>query len=287
MKVAGFSFIRNASKLDYPIVEAIRSILPICDEFVIAVGNSDDDTLALIQQIDSPKIRIIETVWDDSLRAGGRVLAVETDKAYAQISKEMDWAFYIQGDEIIHEKYLPVLQEAMQKWLPNKEVDGLLLNYLHFYGSYDYVGDSRKWYRKEIRIIRANREDIYAYRDAQGFRKNPNQKLNVKPVDAFMYHYGWVRDPRKQTEKHKAFHRMWNQDEYQASAEDFDYSGIDSLSFFKDTHPAVMQGRIDGMNWKFDFDISKKKYTPRVAFLMWLEKITGWRIGEYKNYKII
>ena len=60
MKVAGFTIIRNAIKFDYPVVEAITSILPICDEFVVAVGNSDDETLQLIKQIDSPKIKIFE-----------------------------------------------------------------------------------------------------------------------------------------------------------------------------------------------------------------------------------
>jgi hypothetical protein len=44
MKVAGFTFIRNAVKNDYPVVEAITSILSICDEFVVALGNSDDGT---------------------------------------------------------------------------------------------------------------------------------------------------------------------------------------------------------------------------------------------------
>ena len=143
MKVSGFSFVRNAVKLDYPIIEAITSVLPICDEFVIAVGKSEDNTLELIRSIDSPKIRIIETVWDDSLREGGRVLAVETDKAFAQISEDSDWAFYIQGDEVLHEKYLDTVKQAMQAHKDNPNVDGLLFKYKHFYGSYDYVADSR------------------------------------------------------------------------------------------------------------------------------------------------
>ena len=79
MKVTGFTFIRNAIKYDYPVVEAITSILPICDDFVVAVGNSDDGTLALIQSIHPTKIRIVETIWDDTKREGGKVLALETD----------------------------------------------------------------------------------------------------------------------------------------------------------------------------------------------------------------
>ena len=137
MKVTGFSFIRNAIKFDYPIIEAITSILPICDEFIIAVGNSDDDTLELIKGIGSDKIKIIETTWDDSLREGGRVLAVETDKAFQEISADTDWCFYIQGDECVHEKYLPIIKKAMEENLHTNHIEGLLFNYLHFYGSYD------------------------------------------------------------------------------------------------------------------------------------------------------
>ena len=147
MKVSGFTFIRNGIKLDYPIEEAIRSILPLCDEVVVAVGNSEDDTLNLIQNID-PKVRIIETVWDDSLREGGAVLAVETDKALRAISKDSDWAIYIQGDEVMHEDYYDNIRSDMNQYATDDDVDGLLFNYRHFYGSYDYIGDAIQWYPK-------------------------------------------------------------------------------------------------------------------------------------------
>ena len=212
MKVSGFTFIRNAIKYDYPILEAIRSILPLCDEVIVAVGNSEDDTLQLIQSID-PKVKIIETVWDDSVREGGRTLALETDKAYAAISKDSDWAFYIQGDEVLHEQYYPAIKASMLKYKDKPSIDGLLFNYLHFYGSYDYVGSSISWYPDEIRIIRV-RKDIFSYRDAQGFRKQPNEKLNVKRIDAWMYHYGWVKPPEKMQLKQKSFHKIWHDDQW-------------------------------------------------------------------------
>ncbi len=106
MKVTGFTFIRNALKYDYPVVQAIRSILPLVDDFVVAVGRSEDETLALIRSIDPTKIKIVETIWDDSQREGGKVLALETDKAFQAISQEADWCFYLQGDEVIHENIL-------------------------------------------------------------------------------------------------------------------------------------------------------------------------------------
>ena len=166
MKISGFTFVRNAVKYDYPVVEAISSILPLCDELIVAVGHSDDGTMDLIKCIPSSKIRIIETVWDDSLREGGRILAVETDKAFQAIATDADWAIYIQADEVIHEKYHSIIRSEMEKYLAEDTVDGLLFHYKHFYGSYDYVGESWRWYRREIRIVR-NNKNIFSYRDAQ------------------------------------------------------------------------------------------------------------------------
>jgi len=290
MKVTGFTFIRNAIKYDYPIVESITSVLPVCNNFVVAVGKSDDGTLDLIQNIDKNKVKVIESVWNDSLREGGRVLAVETDKAFKEVPESSDWAFYIQGDEVVHEKYLDTIKKEMARWKDNRDVDGLLFKYLHFYGSYDYIGESYRWYRREIRIIRPSK-NIYSYRDAQGFRKDDNKKLDVKLIDACIHHYGWVKEPKAMQGKHETFHKYWHNDEWVeqhvAKADEFDYSKIDALSLFKGTHPKVMEERIKRKNWQFDYDIfyNNLKFKDKLKRLF--EKITGYRIGEYRNYKII
>jgi len=184
MKVSGFSFIRNAVEFDYPIVEAIQSVLPICDEFVVALGLCEDGTLELLQSISSPKLKIIHTTWDEGLREGGRVLAEETNKAFRAIQKESDWCFYIQGDEVLHEKYHDTVKKAMEENLHDRKIDGLLFKYLHFYGSYDYVGTSSRWYRHEIRVVR-NNPSIYSFRDAQGFRMGNNKMLEFSKTMAF------------------------------------------------------------------------------------------------------
>ena len=291
MKVSGFTFVRNAIKFDYPIVEAITSILPICDEMIVSVGKSDDDTLGLIKSIGSPKIKIIETVWDDSLREGGKVLAVETDKALAAVSPDSDWCFYIQGDEVVHEQYLSTIKQGMQDYLNDPKVEGLLLKYRHFYGSYQYVADSQKWYRQEIRVIR-NNKNISSYRDAQGFRTIDNQKLNVKMIDAYIYHYGWVKPPEVQKAKMKSSINFWEKDDVadkkkKEYEETFDYSGIDSLATFEGTHPAVMQARLERVNWQFDFDIREKKLSFKNKLRFLIENLTGWRIGEYRNFRLL
>jgi hypothetical protein len=287
MKVCGFTIIRNALKFDYPVVESITSILPICDEFVVAVGNSEDETLELIKSIGSPKIKIIETTWDDSLRVGGKVLADETNKAFDAISNDFDWCFYIQSDEIVHEKYHSEIKKQLELEVNNTSIDGLLFKYKHFYGSYDYVGVSRKWYRHEIRIIKNNKK-IRSYRDAQGFRIE-NEKLKVKAIDAYIYHYGWVKHPEQQQAKQQSFNKMWHDDNWMKQnikdVNEFDYTAIDLLEKFNDSHPNVMKNRIEKINWNFSFDPTKIKLPLKLKITHFIEKLTGYRIGEYKNYR--
>ncbi len=289
MKVCGFTFIRNAIKFDYPIIEAIQSILPVCDKLVVAVGESEDETLDLIKNLSSDKIRIVETVWDDSLREGGKVLADETNKAFQTIGDEFDWCFYIQGDEVVHEKYLENIKAAMQDNLDNPKVQGLLFKYKHFYGSYDYVGESYRWYRNEIRIVR-NNKNVYSFRDAQGFRIDDNKMLYVKAIDAEVYHYGWVKDPAAMQKKQEEFNKLWHNDEWidknVRKADEFDYSIIDVLKKFEDIHPKVMKERISRLNWKFDYDLSYNKLKAKDRVKKFLEGF-GFSLGQYQNYKLL
>jgi len=286
MKISGFTFIKNAIINDYPIIEAITSILPVVDEMIVSVGDCEDGTRELIQSIASDKIKIYDSVWDPALREGGKVLAVETDKALAHISSESDWAFYIQADEVVHEKYHSAIIAAAEKYANDKNVEGLLFKYKHFYGVYDYVGDSRKWYRNEIRIIR-NDKSIHAYRDAQGFRKE-NRKLRVKLIDAYIFHYGWVKNTAKMKDKIKNLNKLWLDDaSSELRAELFDYNDFDSIKKFTGTHPSVMQKRIREQNWNMYLDVSQKKMSLKKRALYWVEKKTGIRLFEYKNYKLM
>jgi len=288
MKICGFTFVRNAVKFDYPVVESITSILPIVDEFIVSIGNCDDGTLQLIESIQSPKIKIVHSVWDDTIRKGGKVLAEETDKAFAYISSDSDWAFYIQADEVVHEKDLPTIVKSAREHLDNKRVQGLLFKFIHFYGTYDYVGDSRRWYSHEIRLIRNDRK-IHSYRDGQGFRTGNNIKLKVKQVNASIYHYGWVRHPNKQLEKLSNFYGLWNGETYIAppihEKDQFDFlKNADSVIAFKSQHPLIMQKRITEKNWQLNFDVTRKKFSFKNKLVYRIEKLTGIRLFRFRNY---
>ncbi len=289
MKIAGFTIIKNAVVNDFPIVEAIRSILPVVDEMIVLVGDSSDETLALIESIVDPKIKIHHSVWDKNLRKGGKVLAIETDKAFQLIDDSFDWAFYIQGDEVVHEKYYSSIKEACTKYLTDNAVQGLLFKYKHFFGTYDYVGDSRKWYNHEVRIIRNNKK-ISSYLDAQGFRMN-GVKLPVALIESFIYHYGWVKNPQQMKKKYKAQNIFWHDDEQikkiNESPDFFDFSEFDSLEKFTETHPLVMKKRIEAKNWELNLDLNKKNLSFKNFILYYFEKLTGIRLFDFRNYKII
>ena len=278
MKLSGFAIIKNAIHNDYPIVEAIQSILPVVDEMIVLVGDSKDDTRSLIASIGSEKIKIFDSVWDYNLRTGGTVLSVETNKALKLIDPESTWAFYIQGDEVVHEKYLDNVKKACLRYKDDLNVDGLLFDYTHFYANYNYVGVSRMLYPKEVRIIR-NHPKIQSYKDAQGFRIG-EAKIKVKKIAASIYHYGWVKTPIQMRKKINEVTQYWHQDseEYRkavAEIKPFEFETYLSVKEFKGTHPAVLQARIAEQALTQEIDNRKNTISFKDRILLGIEQITG------------
>ena len=115
-----------------------------------------------------------------------------------------------------------------------------------------------------------------------------NKKLRVKPVDAFIYHYGWVKHPITMQKK-KLFHLKWQNEEVskeEQNTRQFDYSKIDTLQLFKGTHPKVIQSRIEQKNWKFEYDIAFNRLSLKNRIKKAVKKYFGIEL-EYKNYRLI
>jgi glycosyltransferase involved in cell wall biosynthesis len=298
MKISGFSYIRNGFTYGYPFLKSIQSILPICDEFVIAVGDSTDGTREAIVELGSPKIKIIDTIWDENLRRGGEIFAQQCNAAGDAITG--DWGFHIQADEVVHENDLEKIEGAMKRYLDDPRVEGLLFDFLNFYGSYDYIGSTRRWHRREIRIVRNNKH-IRSYRDSQGFRlfdlsnnmgpDETGRKLLVKRINACIYHYSYVRPPSLMQKKARYFNSFWHDDDWlkqnMPDENEFDYYEVDEVVPFTGTHPQAMREIILNHDPSFEVSNIRRNFTPREWLLHRIEKLTGYRIGEYKNYKII
>ncbi|MEM6263509.1 MAG: hypothetical protein AAGI38_13435 [Bacteroidota bacterium] len=314
MRISGFSFGKNVTKLYYPVKEAVMSILPIVDEFVFALGagDEDDDTRELLESINSPKLKIVDTVWDIETYPRGMENAHQTDIAKSHCTG--DWLFYVQADEVVHEKYLPVIQARCEELLPREEVEGLLFNYKHFWGDYDHYQLAHGWYKKEIRIVR-NRSDIHSWESAQSFRRIPEfdglnyrqqqgtHKLKVAPVDAEIFHYGWVRPPqmmRKKTRSLDTIHKGAQKvgEMYQHLPPAFDYGNLSKLARFTDTHPAVMEDFIARFDWQDQLQYSgptqpgralHKHETLKNRVVTFLEQhvFGGKELFPFKNYELI
>ncbi len=315
MKISGFTMAKNADKLYYPLKESIESILPIVDEFVVAIGDNDadDESLNRIESISSDKIKIIHTKWDISKYNKGTENAHQTD-----IAKEActgDWLFYLQADEVIHEKYHETIVKRCQELLNNTLVEGLLFRYKHFWGDYNHYIISHGWYPNEIRMIRNNKE-IHSWESAQSFRRIPNfdyvnyrqqkntYKLKVARVDAEVFHYGWVRPPELMIKKQKSLDTIHHgtlavEKKYKNQKEYFDYGPLNKLQLFDDTHPMVMKEWIAKFNWGGKLNYGDNDMLPnrelfkheklKYKVITWLEQkiLFGRQIGGFKNYILL
>jgi hypothetical protein len=294
MKISGFSYVRNGFEFGYPFIEAVQSVLPICHEFVMAVGDSSDGTREAIAKLDPQKIKIIDTKWDMKLRKGGKVFAQQANIALDNITG--DWAFHIQADEVMHENDLPKIVAAIEKNQNNKSVEGFILPFLHFWGSYNYVRTSRRVHNHEVRIFR-NDKLVRSYADSQGFRKysgvaaydqgEKGEKLLVKKINAPVYHYNGVRPDKVQKKKMHTFDFLHNAETNEDNYEGFDYQNVDRVEIFKGTHPAVMKEKIGSATSDFVFDPKKSVWKTKDKIMQPIEDILGFKIGEYRNYKLI
>ena len=295
MKISGFTFIRNGLALGYPFVPAIRSLLPLCDEIIVNVPRSTDRTLEAVRQIGDPKIRIIESEWDEAMRTAGLAMSHHTNLALEQCTG--DWCVYIQGDEVLHERTLPAMRAAMEGNLKNPGVEGFLVDYTHFYGSYWTYAYSFGWYQREVRVVRRNPK-IRSLGDAQGFRTANNEKLYVKPSGGHYYHYGHALSPEQAKIKRENFLKLSRSDE--AVAREIQnrpaqfYDDDQKVKEFTGTHPAVMKEIVAAANWtytsrapliRFGRKYRRSYFWEDIAMVV--KRCTGITIGVHKNYRLI
>ncbi len=285
MTISAFTFIKNGEILGYPFIQSIKSILPIVDEFVINVGDSEDNTLELIQAINDPKIIIIQSKWNDKMSDRGYVYGQQ--KMIAQFNCTSDWAFYLEGDEVIHEEDLDKIKATCEKYVDDKEVEAITFDYFHFYGNTNSYLDSPAWYRREARIIK---NSVRSYAPDGLFwlvlKKNKIGRYpNAVHSGANMYHYGWVRSEEQMNLKSQKVQKYWNK-KHKA----IDYKEIDQqiIKEFKGTHPAIVNDWIPSTKGLFqanpNYKLTRKEKKHRI--MIKLENLFGLELSK-KHYKLV
>jgi hypothetical protein len=287
LKLSGFTIVRNAVQLDFPVEASVRSLLPVCEEVVVNVGKSEDDTLALIRSIDDPKVRIIESEWDMTIE--NKVLADETLRAMRAC--RYPWGIYIQADEVLHEAGAVILARAIRQYDPDPRVEGLLVKYHHFYGSLDTVGTHRRWYRREVRAVRLDPAlDIRPYQGAQGFRVGPeHRKIRARLTDAEMFHYGWARPAQALRSKREVSRVLYPWAKQPDRGEPL-LPWTPGLTRFTGTHPAAAREWVAQRRHDPERVIEPRRF--RWRFLRYylssaIERLTGIRVFEFRNYEIV
>ncbi|OLC69028.1 MAG: hypothetical protein AUH78_25000 [Gemmatimonadetes bacterium 13_1_40CM_4_69_8] len=285
--LSGFTIVRNAVSLDYPIVPAIRSILEICDEVIVNVGQSADGTRDLVAAVRDPRVRIIDSVWDFSRGSG--VLAQETERAMRACRGA--WGLYIQADEVLHETGAAILQERVRACDGDLRVEGLLVDYRHFYGDFDTVATNRHWYRREVRCVRLDR-GICSYQDAQGFRVGSGlRRVRARATGAQMFHYGWARAPQSLTHKLVVSKEIFTEAARQLERRAESRRGLEwtpLLRRFDGPHPRVAQEWIAARRRVASApSVAPPRFRLehlRLYASDWIERLTGARVFEYRNY---
>jgi hypothetical protein len=290
MKISGCTFLRNGRKLGYPFVASIRSILPLVDEFVVALGPSEDDTEASLRAIGDPKIRILPTQWNERIRSDYSVkgFVYGQQKSVALFNCTGDWAFYLEADEVVHENDLPKIRAAMERHLNDERVEALAFDYLHFYGNANTYAWSPSWYRTEVRILRNTipawgPEGLYfIVLDTHKKGRYPR----AAHAGATIYHYGWVRSETEMNLKSATVRKFWDP----APPAAVDYRQIDptALRSFTGTHPQVVQSWLPAATGLFEAD-PNHQLTAREKkhrFMIKLEQWLGIRFNK-KHYRLV
>ncbi|PYP69369.1 MAG: hypothetical protein DMD36_10285 [Gemmatimonadetes bacterium] len=284
--LSGFTIVRNAVKLDYPVLPAIRSILGICDEVVVNVGKSEDGTRDLIASLGDPRIRILDTEWDFS--SGSGALSIETNRAMAACRGA--WGLYIQADEVLHEAGAEILAAGLRAWHGDHGVEGLLVDYVHFYGDFDTIATNRHWYRREVRCVRLG-GNVRSYEDAQGFRVGPElRRVRARATGARMFHYGWAGPSQAVQRKLAASKEIFTEavDRLEARAarrHALDWTPL--LRPFRGTHPEAARDWIAARRDARERAVGPRSFRLghlRLYLSDWIERLTGARVFEYRNY---
>tara|TARA_B110000008_G_scaffold275037_1_gene311789 strand:- start:1385 stop:2242 length:858 start_codon:yes stop_codon:yes gene_type:complete len=285
MKVSAFTFIKNGQILGYPFLQSIQSVLDIVDEFVINVGQSEDDTLSMIKSLDNSKIRIIESIWNSSMKDRGYVYGQQ--KMIAQFNCSGDWAFYIEGDEVYHEKDLEKIRESMELHLDDSNVEALIFDFYHFYGNTNSILNSPGWYRSEARIIK-NSIRSYAPDGLFWLVLDSNKKgryPKAKHTGASCYHYGWARNENQMNLKSQKVQQYWGKEFIK-----IDYSQMDEsiIELFKGTHPKIIEDWLSEEKSLFQVDpnyVTTKKQRKHQIMIK-LEKLFGIDLSK-KHFKLV
>lgn len=310
--LSGFTLVKNATLREYPVEAVLRTLRAVCDEVVVNVGDSEDDTLERVRDAAGPAdggpagdgpggrgasppdggdpapVRILERTWPEEFGNHLKELSDESNRALEACSRE--WALYLQADELLHEDDVPDLRRALARADGDDRVEGLLFDYLHFHGSPEWVLEGRRRYRREVRVVRRG-AGVRSVRDAQGFRVGGEggREPRVIRSGARIFHYGYVKSREGLDRKRRLWMRWFGEEPDEDRR--MTLHAYRGLRRFEGEHPAAVRPWLEGRT--YDFDPAEAEPPPRdlrtlkVRISDAIERRTGHRLFEHRNYRLI
>ena len=287
MKISAFTFLRNRIQLGYPFLESIRSALPLVDEYIIALGECNDESREAIEAIGDERIKIIDTQWNGTT---GRGFVYGQQKMIGLFNTTGAWSLYLEGDEVLHERDIKGIRELAEQADEDPRIEAIAFKYHHFYGTPDQVATGPAWYRVEPRMIRNHDIRVIAPDGLFFVVMDKNRRGRYPKAlesDATIHHYGWVRSVESHDEKSRQVSSFWGEHRTKGSP----YEDVDptNLKPFAGAHPEVMRDWLENkanreFNVNPDYRLTTRDRRQRVKRV--IERFTGLDLCKRHHHKI-
>ncbi len=242
--ISGCVAARNSVKFGYPLRECLESLVPICDEVVLAYDpTTDDGTPELaIRLRDELGIVLFESPWDMNNMKKGLEIGHQSQVAMDACSPSTEWRLCVQQDEAFHEEDHSKIQELVRNDLPG--VTGFDFVRPYFFGNLHTI--RRDW---SVKITRLTKKGTHTYDDFDGQNCRPlNPLMHHADSGIWLYHYSRIGDPQLIAKRVRNvdsfFHAEDNlPEESELAPYDFSTREYDSYAFTenpKETHSELL-----------------------------------------------
>lgn len=259
MKLGGTMILHNAVRFDYCVKEALTSLCRACDEVVVLECESTDETPALLESMiaDHPNLRVIKNEW--AVRADKHRLSVLTNIATEALSKDVEWLFNLQADEVIADNVdKSIILDAIRVAV-SRNSKAVQIRRINLWGDFDHhFSDNYPNKPVSNHVVRIVHRSCKSVGDAESFSGRAYLGAREKII---IVHYGFLRDPVMMIDKTKSMQGWFG-------------FGIDK----KMLEQEKTLGRFNPEAWHQKVNLAKRTVSHPEAMAEWISEREGYYV---------